>query len=117
VISMTSVERIDEYVAASGKPEIRGGDFNLLARYAYLQDARYCRHGCDFCADACPDGVAIAEVLRTRMYAVDYGDTVMAKADYAALDGGATQCLTCLGACPDGLPIPELTRDASTRLG
>jgi len=122
LISMTSVERIDEYVAASGKPEMRGGDFNLLARYAYLQGARYCRHGCDFCADACPDGVAIAEVLRTRMYAVDYGDTAMAKADYAALDGGATQCLTCshracLGACPYNLPIPELTRDASTRLG
>jgi len=122
VISMTSPELIDEYVAASGRPEIRGGDLNLLARYAYLQGARYCRHGCDFCAGSCPHGVAIADVLRIRMYAVDYGDTVMARADYTALNGGAQQCLTCsnqtcLGACPYRLPIPELTRDAANRLG
>ncbi len=121
LISMTSTELIDEYVGGSGNPDMRGGDLNLLARYAYLQGARYCRHGCDFCAGACPDAVPIAEVLRTRMYAVDYGDTAMAVADYAALGDGAARCLSCshqacLGACPYRLPIPELTCDAATRL-
>ncbi|HSA80966.1 MAG TPA: hypothetical protein VLE23_09090, partial [Geminicoccaceae bacterium] len=69
-----------------------------------------------------PEGVDIAEVLRTRMYAVDYRDPALAFEDYAKLGAGATPCLNCahqacLGACPFGLPIPELTRDAATRLG
>ncbi len=122
LISMTSAQAIDEYVAASAAPEVRGQNLHLLARYAYLQDARYCRHGCDRCEGACPQGVEIAEVLRTRMYHVDYGDRTLAKQDYAALGTDASACLTCaheacLGACPYGIPIPSFTRDAATRLG
>jgi aryl-alcohol dehydrogenase-like predicted oxidoreductase len=78
LISMTSADLIDEYVAASGGPELRGEHLQLLDRYAHLQHARYCRPGCDFCADACPEQVQIAEVLRTRMYDVDYGDPALA---------------------------------------
>jgi predicted aldo/keto reductase-like oxidoreductase len=122
VISMTSTELIDEYVAASGDPEMRGEHLQLLERYAYLQHACYCRPGCNFCEDACPEQVQIAEVLRTRMYDVHYGDTALALEDYAKLGAGASACLTCahqacLGACPYGIPIPEFTRDAATRLG
>ncbi len=122
IISMTSAELIDEYVAASGNPDIRGEHLQLLERYAYLQHARYCRPGCNFCEDACPEQVQIAEVLRTRMYDVDYGDPALALEDYAKLGAGASACLTCahqacLGACPFGIPIPEFTRDAATRLG
>jgi predicted aldo/keto reductase-like oxidoreductase len=119
---MTSAERIDEYVAASEMPEIRSEHGALLERYAALQTERYCRPGCDRCEGACPEQVAIAEVLRTRMYAVDYRDPALAVEDYAKLGAGASACLTCvhqacLGACPFGLPIPELTRDAAIRLG
>ena len=39
VISMTDIEKIDEFVAASEQPDVRGEDFSLLTRYAYLQDA------------------------------------------------------------------------------
>jgi predicted aldo/keto reductase-like oxidoreductase len=122
IISMTRTELIDEYVAASGEPERRGEHLELLERYADLQHARYCRPGCNLCEDACPEGVPIAEVLRTRMYDVDYGDAALALEDYAKLGLGASACLTCahqacLGACPYGIPIPEFTRDAATRLG
>ncbi len=123
VISMTSRATIDEYVAASGDTASRDRDLPLLARYAYLQDAKYCRPGCGFCAAACPEGVEIAEVLRTRMYDVDYGDRALATADYASLGGGgASACLTCThqacrNACPYDLPIPDFTRDAASRLG
>jgi predicted aldo/keto reductase-like oxidoreductase len=122
LISMTSTAKIDEYVAGSGDPEVRQGDLQLLERYAALQGASWCRHGCNACEGACPEGVDIAEVLRTRMYAVDYRDQALALEDYAKLGAGASACLTCthqacLRACPFGLPIPELTRDAATRLG
>jgi len=121
-VSMTDVEKIDEYVAASGDPEMTETDINLLARYASLNSDGQCRQGCDHCADSCPAGVPIAEVLRTRMYDVDYGDRDLALADYGRLSTGAGACLTCTAqpcrtACPYGLPIPNMTRDAATRLG
>ena len=121
VISMASRERIDEYVGGSGETTRRSEDLQLLARYAYMQDAQYCRHGCAVCEGACPENVDIAEVLRTRMYDVDYGDRQLAKADYARLDGGAAACLTCAHqacrtACTYGIPIPTFTRDAASRL-
>jgi len=122
LVSMTSTARIDEYVAASGAPEIRQGDLELLERYAALQSGSWCRHGCSACERACPEGVDIAEVLRTRMYAVDYRDQALALEDYARLGAGASACLgclhqACLVACPFDLPIPTLTRDAAIRLG
>jgi predicted aldo/keto reductase-like oxidoreductase len=124
LISMTSLDNIDEYVAASAQEDERAGDADLLGRYAALQSNRYCRHGCDQCEGACPEGVEIAEVLRTRMYAVDYRNPALALEDYAKLDPerGAAACLTCehqacLGACPLGIPIPEFTRDAARRFG
>ena len=121
LISMTGVERIDEYVAASGSGPVSAGDLRLLARYAALQGPRYCQHGCNRCDGACPSGVPIAEVLRTRMYDVDYGDAAMARMDYAALGDGAGACLACveqpcLTACPNGIPVAVFARDAATRL-
>jgi len=122
LVSMTSMAKVDEYVGASAAPEVRQGDLELLERYAALQSGSWCRHGCNACEGACPEGVEIAEVLRTRMYAVDYRDRALALEDYAKLGTGAEACLgcahqACLGACRFGLPIPTLTRDAATRLG
>jgi predicted aldo/keto reductase-like oxidoreductase len=121
LISMTGKAEIDEYVTTPARHGSREQDLPLLARYAYLQDARYCRPGCGACEGACPEGVEIAEVLRTRMYDVDYGDRRLARADYAALEPGAAACLdcshqACRGACPYGLAIPEFTADAARRL-
>ncbi len=122
LISMTSLDTIDEYVGASGQEEERAEDIDLLGRYAALQSARYCRHGCNKCEGACPEGVAIAEVLRTRMYDVDYRNPALAVEDYAKLGGGAQACLTCehqacTNSCPFGIPVPEFTTDAARRLG
>ena len=123
LVSMTDTASIDEYVAASGAGPPRAADLGLLGRYAELQGPRYCRHGCNACAGRCPAGVEIAEVLRTRMYDVDYRDPLLARMDYASLgSGGAASCLACegapcLGACPAGVPIAEYTRDAALRLG
>jgi predicted aldo/keto reductase-like oxidoreductase len=121
LISMTSPELIDEYVSASGGTMTSQSDIELLARYVEMRTGNYCQPGCSACESSCPQSVAIAEVLRTRMYAVDYGDAALAKAEYAALGDGASACLTCthrscLRACPLGIPIAELTRDAATRL-
>lgn len=122
VVSMNSVGDIDEYVAASGSGPVTGADTGLLERYALLQSGRYCQSACNDCAGSCAQNVAIPEVLRTRMYDVDYGDALLARTEYAALGMPASVCLTCttrscLNACSKGIPIAEFTLDAARRLG
>ncbi|MGE3538927.1 MAG: aldo/keto reductase [Candidatus Tectimicrobiota bacterium] len=110
IISMTSGKQIDEYLGASGWRTAAYEDLPLLQRYAQMQNTSYCRHACNDCAAACPQQVPIAEVLRTRMYAQDYGDMRLARSEYALLGSGAAACLTCAqqpcaNACTHGLPI------------
>ncbi len=121
VISMNSFAEIDEYLAGSGDPQVSEEDLYLLGIYARLQETRYCQHACGVCETSCPESVPISEVLRTRMYDVDYGDHLLARTDYAKLDKGASPCLSCshqacLGACPIGIPIADFARDAARRL-
>jgi predicted aldo/keto reductase-like oxidoreductase len=111
---MKSPEQVDEYLGASGWESAHSRDGSLLVRYARENQATQCRYGCNSCASACPHGVPIAEVLRTRMYAHDYGDLELAKEDYTSLGDGAAACLSCAAApcanaCPHGVRIPELT--------
>lgn len=113
IISMTSTQKIDEYVGGSGGLQVTREDVKLLQQYARLTDHSYCRHACNDCEGACPNGVAIADVLRTRMYATDYGDLAFAKEEYRQLGSAASPCLGCDGqpcqnACTHGLPINKL---------
>src|SRR5215470_14029259 len=112
IVSMTSAAGIDEYVGASGSKEA-GEDRPLLQRYVRANGSTQCRQGCAECLSACPYGVPINDVLRTRMYAVDYGDPELAHGEYALLGVGAAPCLSCAaqpcrGACPHGLRIERL---------
>src|SRR5262249_13373757 len=102
-VAGTSPGQVDEYLAASGGQAAAADDLPLLARYAYRFGSVSCRHGCGDCLAACPAGVEISEVLRARMYAVDYGDLALARAEYAKLGFGAAPCLTC---APRAAPPP-----------
>jgi len=113
IISMTSHEKIDEFLGASGATDLAAGDLALLGRYAHANGMTYCRHACDDCAGACPFGVQISDVLRTRMYATDYEDLVFARDEYAMIKHNASPCLSCSGepcqsACTHGIAIDEL---------
>jgi predicted aldo/keto reductase-like oxidoreductase len=122
VISMNDPEQIDEYLGASGSRRVSRADLDLLGRYAARNGKTYCQHGCNVCESVCPSGVGISEVLRTRMYDVDYGDREFAREEYAQLEQPALPCLSCDGApcasaCPNGIPIPKFTRQAARTLG
>jgi predicted aldo/keto reductase-like oxidoreductase len=121
VVSMTGAAQIDEYLGASGAARNRRADLDLLREYAAAQRGRYCQHGCSRCEASCPAHVPISEVLRARMYLVDYADPALARAAYAELGGAASACLACassdcLGACPLGIPVAQFTREAGRAL-
>ncbi len=113
VISMTDTAQIDEYLGASGAGAVSRTDVDLLRGYARLNGATWCRQACNDCAGACPYGVPIADVLRTRMYATDYQDVPFAREEYAALEVDAAACTGCSGepcasACSYGLDVAAL---------
>lgn len=113
IISMTSRDTIDEYLGASGDTRVSRYDLGLLTRYAKVTNLSYCRHACNDCEGACPYDVPIADVLRTRMYAMDYGDVEFARREYALLAATASACLgcdgkPCAGACTHGIDIAGL---------
>mgnify|MGYP001825545169 CR=1 FL=1 len=113
IISMTSTDDIDEYLGASGARYVTAQARHLLNTYAHLNGANYCRHACNLCEGACPAGVPIADVLRTRMYATDYEDVAFARQEYALLGSAASACVNCSGepcadACPNGIEINQL---------
>jgi predicted aldo/keto reductase-like oxidoreductase len=113
VISMTGRAQIDEYLGASGTGTVTAVDQQLLRKYAALNGTSYCRQACNDCEGACPYGVPMADVLRTRMYATDYQDVDFARLEYAELDVNASACLSCSGepcrsACSHGLAIDQL---------
>ena len=114
VITMTSEDRIVEYLGASGSRGLASKDLQLLEQYAALNSNTYCRPLCNNCYSACPYQVEVGEVLRTRMYAVDYGDVSYARDEYAMLpNGAASACASCDGtpcaqACTYGLDIASL---------
>ena len=121
VITMGSTEQIQEYLVASGTEGIAANDIPLLRQYVGLNDGRYCRPLCSDCLGSCPYNVQIDDVLRTRMYAVDYGDLAMAKDEYAMLESNAAASLNCNGepcrtACTYGLNISELCAPAHRML-
>jgi len=122
IISMTSAENIDEFLGASGQRELTQHDLDLLEQYARLTNMSYCRHACNDCSGACPYGVEISDVLRTRMYAVDYGDIKFAKNEYDMLATNANACLSCDGspcqdACSHGIDVARLCGPTHVMLG
>ncbi len=121
VVTMRSRERVDEYLGASGWTSPRRADLPLLAAYLERNGSSQCRQGCGACLDSCPNGVSIPDVLRSRMYAEDYGEPERARAEYKSLGEPAAACLSCAerscaDACPHGLAIPSLTVPTHRRL-
>jgi predicted aldo/keto reductase-like oxidoreductase len=126
VVTMKTREGIDEYLGGSGWKLPSRADLLLLASYVERNGALECRYGCDACASACPHAVPISGVLRSRMYAEDYGDQELAHTEYVGLGAAASPCLgcaerSCSRACPHGLDVASLTlrthRSLAQRIG
>ncbi len=119
VISMATLDQVDEYLAASGTA-LRPTDVGVLERYDRLVRGDYCQPHCGACLDSCPEGLPIHDVLRYRMYARDYGWEREGMQRYARLERTAALCTgcpaPCAGTCPQDIPIRAAMLDAHRRL-
>jgi hypothetical protein len=121
-LTMRTIEQIDEYVAASGAPELTPEERQALKGYGMLLDRDYCRPGCSSCLAACPHAVPIAEILRYRLYFHSYGEEKRAISLYRRLPAGrsAARCVSCDapcdGNCPHGLAIRSKLVEAHREL-
>lgn len=100
-LTMRTFEDVDEFVGASGNPNLTPDEKKALGEYGLLLDRDYCRPGCDGCLAACPHNVPIHDVLRYRLYFHNYGREKYAMGLYAALPASkkADRCAICPGPC------------------
>lgn len=121
-LTTRSIEQVDEFVGASGAPELTPEERKALKGYGILLDRDYCRPGCSGCLAACPAGVPIAEILRYRLYFHNYGDEKRAITYYRRLpaarraDACASCAAPCESSCPHGLAIRSKLVEAHREL-
>ncbi len=104
VVSFSKPEHVDEYLYASGG-KLDKHDLAVLERYDERIAGTYCHPHCGECLDACPERIAINDVLRYRMYFEDYGREKEGMRLYAALDHQADRCLGCPAPCEPTCPV------------
>lgn len=108
--TLSSYSHVEEYIAASGQPLDRAS-LQLIAAYRREVDNVYCRVSCRECLSACPNNVAVNDVLRFAMYYEHYRMESDAIGYYAEMEPERkpTGCAGCAGycnrACPYGLPV------------
>lgn len=120
--TMRTFDDIDEFVAASGKPQLSMKEQKILEGYCKLLDREYCRPGCDGCLDVCPNNVPIHDILRYKLYFNNYGREKYAMSLYNSLpiNRSAKRCSACsgpcMGSCPFNIPIKSKLVEAHFEL-
>ena len=97
IISMTSNSLINELTSISNKKYSENEYFKLLEKYYLINHESLCPPGCDICKNACPNNVEITEVMRSKMYALDYKNPSKALLTYSGIKNNASSCLSCSG--------------------
>jgi len=108
ISSLEDVEHLVRNVTKVFTPDEQA----YLDRYRAHFASTYCRY-CGACAAACPRGVAVADIMRYRMYFRYYRLEKEAMRRYAELPSEQTAAACrdcpghCRGACPHGIPTQD----------
>ncbi|MBM3215395.1 aldo/keto reductase [Candidatus Poribacteria bacterium] len=121
VSKMANLEQVTDNAAAAKDRKLSRAEWNLLERYAAETDHLYCRGCGSFCQSACGGMVAVADILRFRMYHDGYGDRELARELYrelpsASRDIAGVDFSAAEAACPHGLAIGDMLREAESAL-
>jgi len=109
---MTNMTHVEQNLKVPGI-RLAAADAHRLERRA--RQAGLCGF-CGTCLDACPNGIAVQDIIRLTAYFRN-GDRRTARAAYAALPAPARAdacrgCGTCEAACPGHLPIRQRLEEA-----
>jgi len=122
-VGVKSVTELQENISAVVvKPELTRADQQALSDYARGTKSDYCAGCRHICSSACPDMPYIAEVMRYMMYHNSYGETILAKENFALLPSAAKAKLLSADysmahkLCPNHLPIAQIMRQAVQKL-
>ena len=109
-VTITSFDRIRECTGAVGS-SLTEAESEMLRRYAGEMRDQYCRF-CRKCEGHCPQGAAVADVMRYSMYFSSYGREKEAMRLYATLPGerSAAACDGCAGPCEGACPFGRAIR-------
>ena len=115
ILSMTSRSLVDELTSIPSNKLSKIDSYKLLEKYYLLNKENICPPGCDICRNACPNEVDIADIMRSKMYALDYRNVNKALNTYSSIKNNANVCSSCSGepclsACGYKLDIKNLNQ-------
>lgn len=108
--------------AAAGKVKLSRKDKDLLSLYAVQSAHQYCAGCTRFCQYGAEKDLPIGVVMRSLMYARDYGDRDLGKTTFRSLPSRVRRAIERTDyaeaekRCPNGLPIGRLMREAAAEL-
>jgi predicted aldo/keto reductase-like oxidoreductase len=108
--------------AAAGKVQLTQKDKDLLSLYANQTAHQYCAGCTRHCQSGAEEDLPIGVVMRSLMYARDYGDRDLGRTTFQSLPSEVRRAIEktdYAGAerrCPNGLAIGSLMREAAVEL-
>lgn len=121
--SMDTLDQVDMVTRLELRNPHLTPDERRAAAEFHDSQAGTCRM-CAACKKACPQGLPVNDLMRFRMYDVDYGLHEHARAEYESLGVDFRQaasrcgdCTACASVCPVNLAAPTTVRDTAIALG
>ena len=120
VSKMANMEQVTQNSTAAKEQKLSRAEWELLERYAQATNHLYCRGCQSVCGPAC-GGIAVADILRYKMYHDGYGEVAEARELYAALPAerkaiAGVDFAKAERACPQGIAIASALADADSTL-
>jgi predicted aldo/keto reductase-like oxidoreductase len=120
-VGMRDFDQLDKFIPLSGT-HLSDAGRQILEEYRLAYSSQYCRHACNDCQSACPQGLPVSTIMRYASYFQHQGREKYAMRKYADLgERDASACLgcpaPCTGACPHGLDIQATLVGAHSVLG
>ncbi|MBE0544260.1 MAG: aldo/keto reductase [Verrucomicrobia bacterium] len=109
-VAMQSAEQLDENIAALQQPLSEEDRRRLTASLSHVSP-RFCRM-CGACDAACPNGLAISDLVRVAMYLEGYRDPGLARLQLESIPTPRRRvschgCAQCSVVCPNGVAVRD----------
>jgi len=111
----STYEHLEQDFSVVGDLAYTEDEKNFLADKSFATQTQFCQQ-CGACREACPKQVEVPTLMRSHMYALQYGNTDMARTTLASIPAGkgleaCRSCEVCSLACRNSVQIAGKIRD------